>query len=151
MMENEAAQSGEYPTEAVPNNEAEHRCRNDAPRKGNKHVIATCLALSILCVMLNTVSALVYFSSITIFWWLRDLLVVILLGELGLYFLWGMAVESRISKRIFLTALCRPLRRIALFLMHVTAPYAQEEGILLVVLDLSAPSSKAQPPASEVQ
>jgi hypothetical protein len=101
--------------------------------------------------MLSTVSTLVYFSSIDAAEWLRDLIAAVLLGELSLYFLWGMVVEGLISKRSFLMAVCKPVRRIALFLIRMTAPYVQEEGILLVVLDFSASSTEAQPPASEVQ
>lgn len=150
-MENEAARSGDHPIGAVPNNEAEHRNSNDVRYKGKKHVIASCLALSILCVMPSAISILAYLSSIDAVWWLRYLMVAILLGELGLCFLWGMAMEGRINKQVLLMALCRPVRRIALFILHVIAPYGQDEGILLVVLDFSAPSTEAQPPASEVQ
>ncbi|GHO94801.1 hypothetical protein KSF_048490 [Reticulibacter mediterranei] len=148
-MENKTAQSGGHPPGAVPNKEAKQRKAERG--EGRKQTLASLLAGSIFCVMLNTVGMLVYFSSLEAAWWIRGLVAVILLGELVLYFLWGMVVEGRISKQTLLMALCRPVRRIALFLIHVTAPYVQEEGLLLVVLDLSVPSSDTQSPASEVQ
>jgi hypothetical protein len=101
-----------------------------------------------LMIPILTCAVLAYLSIMQAAWWSRAIFVVLLIVELGLYFLWGMISMGHIAPRTILVFLCKPIRHVAYLLLRHTRAYASEEEVFTLFVCILPASSEA--PESEV-